>query len=151
MLYPTSPPPQRSDQAGPCTVHFYLLTNFFLRMYLMHILCVKPFAVYACSRDQLGGASDSLALRSRDGGLKRFCGYPTLPALSTSFPTGQVNTIGVVYKCACMSTSIVNVPSPLFISVHNYMEFPYIAYMAPIGCMLNVHVVGYGQRLHVWL
>ena len=101
MLYPTSPPPQRSDPVGPCTVHFYLLTNFFLRMYLMHILCVKPFAVYACSRDQLVGASDSLQ-RWR---IKHFCGYPTLPALSTSFPTGQVNTIGVVYKCACMSTS----------------------------------------------
>ena len=105
MLYPTSPSPQRSDPVGPCTVHFYLLTNFFLRMYLMHILCVKLFAVYVCSRDQLGGASDSLALRSRDGGLKCFCWYPTLPALSTSSPTGQVNTIGVVYKCACRSIS----------------------------------------------
>ena len=31
------------------------------------------------------------------------------------------------------------------------MEFPYITYMAPISCMLNVHVVGYGQRLHVWV
>ena len=95
-----------------------------------------------CSRDQLGGASDSLALRSRDGGLKLFCEYPTVPAMSTSFPTGQVNTIRVVYKCACMSISS-QCPSPLFIGVHNYMEFAYIAYMAPIGCMLNIHVVGY--------
>ena len=111
-------------------------------------MCVKLFAVYACSCDQLGGASDSLALRSRDGGLKRFCGYPTLPALSTSFPTGQVNTIGVVYKCACMSTSSqcpFTFVHRLIIGVHNYMEFPYIVYMAPIGCMLSVHVVGYGK------
>ena len=103
MLYPTSPPPRRSDPVGPCTVHFYLFINFFLRMYLMHILCAKPFAVYACSRDQLGGASDSLVLRSRDGGLKRFSGRPTLPALSSFLPADQVNTIRVVNKCACVS------------------------------------------------
>ena len=115
-------------------------------MYLVHILCVIPFAVYACSHDQLGGAGDSLALRSRDDGLKRLCGYPTLPDLSTSFPTGQVNTIGVVYKCACVSTS----SQCPFTLVHNYMEILYIhvAYMAPIGCMLSVHVVDYGQRLY---
>ena len=101
---PAHHPSNQTQQDHVLFISIYLL-NFFLHMYLMHILCVKPFAVYACSRDQLGGASDSLALRSRDGGLKRFCGYPALPALSTSFPTGQVNTIEVVYKCACMSTS----------------------------------------------
>ena len=126
---------------------FLFTTNFFLCMYLMHILCVKPFAVYACSCDQLGGASDSLALRSRDGGLKHFCGYPTLPALSTSFPTGQVNTIGVVYKCACMSTSS-QCPFTLVHKCTQLHGVPCIDYMAPIGCMLNVHVVGYGKRLY---
>ena len=39
----------------------------------MYILCIKLFAIYGCSHDQLGGASDSLALRLRDGGLKGFC------------------------------------------------------------------------------
>ena len=51
----------------------------------MHILCVKLFAAYACSRDQLGGASDSLALKSSDDGFN--------PEIQR-----------VVYKCACMST-----------------------------------------------
>ena len=108
-LYPTSPPLRWSDPVGPCTVHLYLLTIFFLHMYFMHIymyiLCAKLFAVYAWLHHQLRGGSDSLALRSSNGGLKRFCGYPNLPALSTSFPTGQLNTIGVVYKCAWMSNS----------------------------------------------
>ena len=101
MLYPTSPPPRRSDPVGPCTVHFYLLTNFFLRMYLMHILCVKPFAVYACSRDQLGGASDSLALRSRDGGLK-FLRVPNSPHSVHILPnrSGEYNRSSV-QVCLC--------------------------------------------------
>ena len=45
----------------------------------MHILCVKTFAVYACSHDQLGGASDSLALRSTDSGLNVFAGTQLSP------------------------------------------------------------------------
>ena len=77
MLYPTSPTPWQPDPVGPHTIHLYLLIiNFHTHVFYTYIhnytcisLCVKLFAIYIymCSRDQLEGASDSLALRSRDG------------------------------------------------------------------------------------
>ena len=115
--------PQQADPVGPYTVHLYLLTNnfhthVFIRIIYMYIFCAKLFAVYACLHGQLGGASDSPALRTKSVGLKHFCGYPTLLALSTSFPTGQVNTIGVVYKCACMSTQSISRCKILISTMH---------------------------------
>ena len=94
----------------------------------------------ACSHDQLWGASES-GLEIQRCWVKTFlqvAGYPTLSGLSTFFPTGQVNTIGVVLVCLFLVYKRTQLDG-----LHMYIPL-IIDYMALIGCMLSVHVAGYG-------
>ena len=117
------PPPQQSDPVGPLTAHFNLIIINFHTRFISHVhfLCAKLFAKYACSRDQLGGVSDSLVLGSSDGRLKSFCRHPC-------------NSPRSVHNLPSRSGEYKRSSIQVCLYVHS-VQFLCIVYMALIGCM----------------